>query len=77
MAIVINNTKAIEVAKNKIRTVRDEQLKKQDIEFQKALETGSDTAPIVAEKQRLRDLPTQADGKTVEELKTLLETIGA
>lgn len=75
--ININQEKAIEVAKNKIRTVRDEQLKKQDIEFQKALELGSDTAPIVAEKQRLRDLPAQAEGKTVEELKTLLETIGA
>lgn len=75
--ITINNTKAIEVAKDKIRVVRNEQLAKQDVEFQKALETGSDTAPIVAEKQRLRDLPAQADGKTVEELKTLLNEIGA
>ena len=74
--ITINNTKAIEVAKNKIRTVRDEQLKKQDIEFQKALELGSDTAPIVAEKQRLRDLPTVAEGKTVEELKVILTDLG-
>lgn len=74
--ITINNTKAIEVAKNKIRAVRDEQLKKQDIEFQKALELGSDTAPIVAEKQRLRDLPTVAEGKTVDELKVILTDLG-
>lgn len=74
--ITINNTKAIEVAKNKIRTVRDEQLKKQDIEFQKALELGADTAPIVAEKQRLRDLPTVAEGKTVDELKVILTDLG-
>ena len=66
----------IERAKDKIRVVRNEELLKQDIEFQKALETGSDTTAIVAEKQRLRDLPTLAEGKTVDELKVILTDLG-
>jgi hypothetical protein len=44
----------------------------QDVAFQRALETGSDTAPIVAEKQRLRDVTTLVDTvTTLDELKEL------
>jgi hypothetical protein len=40
--------------------------------FQRALETGADTAAIVAEKQRLRDITGLADtATTLEELKAL------
>ncbi len=54
--IVINNEKAIEIAKEKIRVIREPKFKQLDLDFQRALETGSDTTLIVQEKQRLRDL---------------------
>ena len=45
---------------------------KLDIDFQKALESGTDTTAIVAEKQRLRDITKLADtATTLEELKAL------
>ena len=75
--IVINNEKAIEIAKEKIRAIREPLLKKLDVDFQRALETGSDTTLIVQEKQRLRDLTDLANGKTVEELLAILEELGA
>ena len=71
--IKINQDKAIEIAKEKIRAIRESMLKKLDVDFQRALETGSDTSQIVAEKQRLRDL---TEGKTVEELLVILEKLG-
>lgn len=73
--IVINNEKAIEIAKDKIRAIREPMLKKLDIDFQRALETGADTTLIVQEKQRLRDLTDLANGKTVEELLVILEEL--
>ena len=74
--IVINNEKAIEIAKEKIRAIREHKFKKLDLAFQKALETGSDTTLIVQEKQRLRDLTDLANDKTVEELLVILEALG-
>jgi len=42
------------------------------VQYQRALETGADTADIVAQKQLLRDLPTQVDTcTTLTELKNL------
>ena len=73
--IVINNEKAIEIAKEKIRAFREPKLKQLDIDFQRALETGSDTTLIVQEKQRLRDLTDTANGKTVEELLVILNEL--
>ncbi len=73
--IVINNEKAIEIAKDKIRAIREPMFKKLDLDFQRALETGSDTTLIVQEKQRLRDLTDIVNGKTVEELLTILESL--
>ena len=73
--IVINNEKAIEVVKNKIRAIRESMFKKLDLDFQRALETGSDTSLIVQEKQRLRDLTDVSNGKTVEELLSILESL--
>lgn len=75
--IVINNEKAIEVAKNKIRAIREPMFKKLDLDFQIALETGSDTTLIVQEKQKLRDLIDTVNDKTVEELLVILNELGA
>lgn len=74
--IVINNEKAIEIAKDKIRAIREPKLKQLDIDFQRALEAGSDTTLIVQEKQKLRDLTDLANNKTVEELLVILEELG-
>jgi hypothetical protein len=47
-------------------------LQAQDVAFQRALEEGSDTSAIVAEKQRLRDITNLADqATTLDELKEL------
>ena len=66
--IKINQDKAIEIAKEKIRAIREPMFKKLDLDFQRALENGSDTTEIVKEKQKLRDLTDTVNGKTVEEL---------
>ena len=73
--IIINQDKAIEIAKDKIRAIREPIFKKLDLDFQRALETGSDTTLIVQEKQRLRDLTDIVNGKTVEELLSILESL--
>jgi hypothetical protein len=68
--IVINIDKAKAITKNRLREERISLLQKQDVAFQRALESGADTSAIVAEKQRLRDLPTLADtATTLDELK--------
>ena len=73
--IVINNEKAIEIAKEKIRAIREPKFKQLDLDFQRALETGSDTTLIVQEKQRLRDLTDLANNKTGEELLVILKEL--
>jgi hypothetical protein len=62
--ITINITKAKEITKNRLRSERESLLAAQDVAFQRALETGADTAAIVAEKQRLRDITKLADSCT-------------
>ena len=70
--IVINLAKAKEITKDRLRQERAPLLQAQDVAFQRALESGADTTAIVAEKQRLRDLPTLADSATtLDELKGL------
>lgn len=71
--IVINQEKAIEVVKGKIRTWRDAEFKKNDVAIQNALVDGSDTAEFIARRDYLRDLPSQCDGKSLDELKTILD----
>lgn len=73
--ITINQEKAIEIAKENIRAIREPMFKQLDLDFQRALETGSDTTLIVQEKQRLRDLTDIVNGKTVEELLSILESL--
>ena len=72
MAIFVNIDKAKEVWKNKIRDARKPVLEKLDIDFIKAQETSSDTTSIVANKQILRDLPSQVDtASTTDEIKAV------
>lgn len=70
--ISINFEKAKNITKNRLRIERAELLQQQDIAFQRALENGQPTDQIVAEKQRLRDLPLLADScTTLDELRSL------
>lgn len=70
--ISINIDKAKAITKDRLRSERDPLLKQLDIDFMKAIERGEDTAPIVAEKQRLRDITQEVDSlQTVEELKAI------
>ena len=59
--ITINFDKAKEITKARLRAERAPLLEAQDAAFQRALESGADTAAIVAEKQRLRDITKLAD----------------
>lgn len=70
--IVVNIDKAKQITKDRLRVERQPLLQAQDIAFQRALETGADTAAIVAEKQRLRDITKLADeATTLDELKEI------
>ena len=70
--ITIDITKAKEVWKNKIRFKRGGALKKLDLDFMKAQEAETSTTAIVADKQTLRDLPSQVDtATTTDEIKSV------
>lgn len=70
--IVINLDKAKVITKDRLRAERTPLLQAQDVAFQRALEEGSDTTTIVAEKQRLRDITALADeATTLDELKQI------
>ena len=70
--ITINLDKAKAITKDRLRAERTPLLETQDVAFQRALESGSDTTAIVAEKQRLRDITKLADqATTLDELKQL------
>ena len=53
-------TKAKELFKDVVRMARTPKLAALDVEYQKALETSSDTATIVSKKQALRDAPADS-----------------
>ena len=70
MPVTVNFTKAQDITKERLRVDRKPLLEEQDVLFMRATEDGSDTAPIVAEKQRLRDITNQVDTMTtLDELK--------
>jgi predicted DNA-binding helix-hairpin-helix protein len=70
--VSVNIEKAKEQTKDRLRAERAPLLAAQDVAFQRALEESKDTATIVAEKQRLRDITNLVDGcKTTEELRGL------
>jgi hypothetical protein len=77
MAIIVDINKAKDITKDRLRQEREPLLLAQDVAFQRALESNSDTSAIVAEKQRLRDITTLVDtANTVEELKALEAKLG-
>lgn len=70
--ITINLNKAKVITKERLRTERAPLLQAQDVAFQRALESGQDTASIVAEKQRLRDITQLADqAQSLDALKAI------
>jgi hypothetical protein len=74
--IIIDITKAKEVWKDKIRQARTSALAKLDIDFIKAQEQSLDTTSIVADKQTLRDLPSQVDtANSIEEIKAVWNSL--
>jgi hypothetical protein len=68
--VTVNFAKAVELTKARLRAERTPLLAAQDVAFQRALEEGKDTADIVAEKQRLRDI-TNITATTLDELRAL------
>ena len=72
MAIYIDIPKAKDIWKDKIRVARKPALEKLDVDYMRANEAGTDTTAIVADKQILRDLPTQVDtATTTDEIKAV------
>ena len=72
--ISVNMAKAKDIWRDKIRAAREEPLKALDTAYMKALESGSSTTQIVADKQALRDAPALASidaANTPEELKAI------
>jgi hypothetical protein len=68
--VEVNFAKAKEITKKRLRNERTPLLAAQDVAFQRAIEEGKDTAAIVAEKNRLRDI-TNITATTLEELRAL------
>ncbi|NBX48584.1 hypothetical protein EBT25_01360 [bacterium] len=56
--------KAKEITKNRLRAEREPLFLAQDVAFQRALETGTSTTAIVAEKERLRNITNLTDSCT-------------
>lgn len=70
--VEVNFDKAKEITKKRLRNEREPLLQAQDVAFQRALESGADTAAIVVEKQRLRDITKLADSaNSLEELRSI------
>jgi hypothetical protein len=70
--VLVNMGKAKALTKTRLRMEREPLLAAQDVAYQRALESNSDTSAIVAEKQRLRDITALADAvATLDELKAL------
>ena len=64
MPVSINMDKAKGITKDRLRVERKPLLEAQDVAFQRALESGSETTAIVTEKQRLRDITNAVDAMT-------------
>lgn len=73
----INNDKAILIAQERIRVWREAAFAENDVRIQNALADGNEQARIeaVAYRDYLRDLPQQCEGKTVEELKVVMDGV--
>ena len=80
MPIGIDINKAKQIQKDRMRVVRKPLLEKLDVDFVRALELGTDTTSIAAQKQALRDVTnmvTEAKivGTTVDEVTSELKSI--
>lgn len=77
MLIKINEEKAIEITKEKIRNWRELKFKENDVKLQNTLVDGDETARLEAVEYRdyLRDLPAQCEGKSLDELKMILSSL--
>lgn len=72
MRIEIDLAKAKVIKKDSLRADRKPLLEAQDVAFQRALESSSDTTAIVAEKVRLRDITKLCDtAESVSDLKAI------
>lgn len=70
--ISIDFDKAKAITKDRLRAERAPLMQAQDVAFQRALENGGDTAAVVAEKQRLRDITSRADAaSSLDELRAI------
>lgn len=74
--IKINIQKSKEFIKKAYRLHRNTLFKELDTQFMLAQEKGEDTSAIVAEKQKLRDMPEKIDSMSLEELKQLKKDMG-
>jgi flagellar basal body rod protein FlgB len=77
MPIGLDLSKAKDIHRDNIRAARLPLLQAKDLEFQRALESGADTAAIVTAKQALRDAPAAAAidaASTADELKAAWDT---
>lgn len=72
--IQINEAKAIDITKEKIRAWRDVEFAKNDIKLQNAIVDGNETvkAEAIAHRDYLRNLTDECNNKTIDELKSLL-----
>lgn len=70
MGIKIDFDKAVIITQQRLREERKPLLEAQDVLYMRATEQNLDTAEIVAEKQRLRDI-TKITVTTLDELKGL------
>ena len=65
--VKVNLDKAKAMTKTRLRAEREPLFQAQDVLFQRAQESSSDTSAIVAEKQRLRDVTKLVDAETTLE----------
>lgn len=70
--IIVNLEKAKAIKKDSLRSERTPLLQKLDVDYIKAIEQGTETTEIVADKQRLRDITNLCNiAQTVDELKQI------
>jgi len=72
-----DNAKATDIAKNKIRTWREDEFKKNDIILQNAIVDDNQEIRVKAVERRnyLRDKPAECDNKSVDELKVIIKNL--
>lgn len=72
--IQINEAKAIDITKEKIRAWRDVEFAKNDIKLQNAIVDGNETvkAEAITRRDYLRNLTDECNNRTIDELKSLL-----